>query len=99
MALYGAVAGAAAGFALDRGTFTPTAGTGTVTTVLGNVVSVVLTMDDVDLTHMFNTVDASGGNANQFTWTADKPTTSANVTPIPATTPWNLVHWIAIGTL
>ena len=98
MALYGAVAGVVPGKKVDRGTFTPAAGTGTVTTGLSVVEAVVLSMDDQDLTHMWTAADEAGGTANQFTWKADKPTTNLDTTPIAATTPWNKVNWIAFGT-
>lgn len=98
MSLQGAIEGARPGRKIVAGSFTPTAGTGTVTvTGLFELESVYLDMDDVDLTHMWTTADVTGGNANQFTWAADKPTAAADVTPIAATTPWNLVRYLAIG--
>ena len=91
--------GAATGSGIISGTFTPTAGTGTETvTGMTTVVRVILQMQDIDLTHMWTTADPSGGTAGQFTWAADKPTTATDVTPIAATTPWNVVDYIAFGT-
>lgn len=86
------------GLKVDTGSFTPAAATGTVTTQLSNVVGVFLTMDNVDATHAWNSADPAGGNANQFTWKAWKPTSATDPTPVAATTPWNKVYWVAVGT-
>ena len=98
MSLLSAIAGEVPGKKIVSGSFTPAAGTGTETvTALNKIDHVVLVMRDVDLTHMWTTADPAGGNANQFTWAADKPTTNLDTTPIAATTPWNAVDYIAIG--
>ena len=64
---------------------------------LTTVEGVVLTMDDQDITHLYTSADAAGGDANQFTWHATKPTDTTLTTPVDATTPWNKVYYMAFG--
>lgn len=88
----------AGGIKVATGSFTPGAGTGTVTVPgMTTVNEVFVSMVETDMTHMFTDADAAGGNADQFTWSAKKPTGAADVTPIAATTPWNKVYWVAFG--
>ena len=97
------VNGQAAGYKLARGVATPTGGSDTIATGLATVVSVVLALEDEPtLTHMFSQGDigdqAGSPAAGSFILTSSKPTTSTDVTPIAATTPFSPVNWVAIGT-
>lgn len=96
MALEGAIQGEIAGKKIVAGSFTPTGGTTAVN--LGDrlqvVDAVMAVLETVDLTHMWTNPTISGVTV---TFTHLKPTGSGDVTPIAATTPWNVVRWIAIG--
>lgn len=97
------VAAVAAGYKIARGTLTPTAASQTVVTGLTTVVAVVASLKGAPtLTH--NLVAADIGNqsgapaAGSILIKSYKPTSSTDVTPVAATTPWSAVDWIAIGT-
>ncbi len=97
-------AGVAAGYAIARGVFTPSDGSEDVVTGLTTVVAAVANLIDTPtLTHMWS--DATIGNqsgapaAGSIRVVNRKPTTSGNVAPIDATTPWVDVAWIALGVL
>lgn len=95
--------GVAAGYKLARGTVTPTSGSHTVATGLATVVAAVACLKGAPtLTHMFVAADigdqAGAPAAGSILIKSYKPTTSGDVTPIAATTPWSAVDWIAIGT-
>jgi len=100
--LLAAVAGVAGGYKIARGVITPTDGTDTVVTGLTTVVAAVANLVATPtLTHMWS--DATIGNqsgapaAGSIRVVNRKPTTSGNVAPVDATTPWVDVAWIAIG--
>lgn len=95
--------GVAAGYKIARGTHTPTTGSDTVVTGLTTVVAAVASLKDApSLTHMFVAADigdqAGSPAAGSILIKSYKPTSSTDVTPIAATTPWGDVDWIAIGT-
>lgn len=97
------VAGVAAGYKIARGTVTPTSASHTVATGLTTVVAAVASLKgSPTLTHLW--VGADIGNqsgapaAGSILIKSWKPTSSSDVTPVAATTPWGAVDWIAIGT-
>lgn len=90
-------------YKVARGVHTPTTASDTVVTGLATVVAVVATAEGPPtLTHMFTTADigdqAGTPAAGSILIKTHKPTGAADVTPIDATTPWQSVNWIAIGT-
>lgn len=88
----------AGGIKVATGSFTPTAATGTVTVPgMTTVNEVFVSMAATDATHTFTDADASGGNADQFTWSTKKATSSSVTTPVDAVSPWNKVYWVAFG--
>ncbi len=96
------VAGVAAGYKIARGVFTPTDGSEDVVTGLTTVIAAIAGLVATPtLTHMWS--DATIGDqagapaAGSIRVVNRKPTTSGNVAPIDATTPWVDVAWIAIG--
>lgn len=96
MAIHGALQGEKPGKKVISGSFTPT---GTSTSIswrdkLGSVDRVVCSLEAVDMTHMWSVAGVFG---DDLTFVHYKPTATNNVTPAPATTPWNVVNWIAIG--
>ena len=96
------MAGVAAGYKLARGVFTPTDGSEDVVTGLTTVVAAIaMLVATPTLTHMWSDAtigDQSGAPAaGSIRVVNRKPTTSGNVAPIDATTPWVDVAWIAIG--
>jgi len=98
-----ATIGVAAGYKIARGTHTPTTGSDTVVTGLSTVVAAVASLKGAPtLTHMLVAADignqAGAPAAGSIYIKSYKPTTSTDVTPIAATTPWGAVDWIAIGT-
>ncbi len=100
--LLAAAAGVAGGYKIARGVFTPTDGSEDVVTGLTTVVAAVANLVATPtLTHMWS--DATIGNqsgapaAGSIRVVNRKPTTSGNVAPVDATTPWVDVAWIAIG--
>jgi len=95
-------AGVAASYKIARGVFTPSDGSEDVVTGLTTVVAVVCNLIDTPtLTHMWSDAtigDQAGAPAEGSIRVVNrKPTTSGNVAPIDATTPWVDVSWIAIG--
>jgi len=99
----GAAVGVASGYKIARGIVTPTSASHTVVTGLTTVVAAVAVLQDApDLTHMFTQADvgdqAGTPAAGSILVVSQKPTAAGDVTPIPSTTPWNAVAWIAVGT-
>jgi hypothetical protein len=97
MTLYGGLAAQLPGEKLAHGTFTPTAGTTAIVTGLESIRTALVVMLGIpDSTHWISVVaSVSGGTLNLAHY---KPTTAwTNMSPVAATTPWNVVHWIAIG--
>jgi len=97
------IIGVAAGYKIARGTHTPTTGSDTVVTGLSTVVAAVASLKGAPtLTHMLVAADignqAGAPAAGSIYIKSYKPTTSTDVTPTTATTPWGAVDWIAIGT-
>lgn len=97
------VQGVAFGYKLARGTHSPASGSDTVVTGLSTVVAAVASLKGAPtLTCMFvvaDTGDQDGAPAaGSILLKTYKPTTSGDVTPIAATTPWPDIDWIAIGT-
>lgn len=95
-------AGVAASYKIARGVFTPEDGSEDVVTGLTTVVAVVCNLVDTPtLTHMWSDAtigDQAGAPAEGSIRVVNrKPTTSGNVAPIDATTPWVDVAWIALG--
>lgn len=100
--LAAAVAGVAAGYKIARGVFTPEDGSEDIVTGLTTVIAVVSQLVATPtLTHMWShaTIGNQSGApaAGSIRVVNRKPTTSGNVAPIDATTPWVDVAWIAIG--
>ena len=97
MTLYGGLAAQLPGEKMAHGTLTPTAGTTAVVTGLEGIRAAVCLMIGVpDSTHWMSVVaSVSAGTLNLAHY---KPTTAwTDMTPAAATTPWNVVHWIAVG--
>lgn len=97
------VSAAAAGYKIARGTVTPTSGSHTVATGLTTVVAAVASLKGAPtLTHMLVAADIGNQSgapaAGSILIKSYKPTSSSDVTPIAATTPWGAVDWIAVGT-
>lgn len=96
MSLYGALAGSIPGKKVVHGRVLPTAGA-TVLEVgdqLESIDAVLVSLQGVDLTHMWTIAGFSG---TTVTLVHRKPTSSGDVTPVAATTPWNTVHYVIIG--
>ncbi len=96
------LAGVAAGYKIARGVFTPTDGSEDVVTGLTTVVAAVANLVATPtLTHMWSNAtigdQGSAPIAGSIRVVNRKPTTSGNVAPADATTPWVDVAWIAIG--
>lgn len=101
-ALANPAVGVAAGYKIARGTLTPTNATETVVTGLATVVAAVAGFKGAPtLTHMFVEADigdqAGSPAAGSILVRSKKPTGAADVTPLPATTPWSAVDWVAVG--
>lgn len=104
MALYGALAvlAAGAGKVIAFGTVTPTSAAETVVTGLSNVDFSIASLRDLGvITHDRSGADvgdqAGSPAAGSIIIRSQKPTDTTLTTPIPATTPWVAVDWIAIG--
>ena len=97
-ALATAVAGAAAGYKIDRGQATTVAAADDITTALTTVVAVLAVLDDDPAAGCQFVTAQKGGVAGHFnlkTWMA---TAAGNTALIAATTFGKKVNWIAVGT-
>lgn len=84
------------------GTFTPVAATSEVATGLALVSAALVSFRGTQsLTHYHSFADVGDQAGNPPAGSIDithlKPTGVADVTPIPATTPWSELDWIAFG--
>lgn len=103
ISLENALVGVGSGYKIARGTITPTSGSHTVVTGLDTVVAAVASLKGAPtLTCLVVAADIGDQDgapaAGSILIKTYKPTSSSDVTPVAATTPWSAVDWIAVGT-